>query len=162
LKPLRQIQIITGNRQSGKTTFLLKTIEALIKSGKTVAGIYANGKFEQNKRSAFYATNICNGEQKLLMKTDASDDENTIGKFKFYPSTFEWGNSIIQKACNSNYDFLVLDEIGRLELMGKGWSSAIDLLLVSNKHLILVIRKEYVEKFIEQNHIQNVLITHVD
>lgn len=48
-----------------------------------------------------------------------------IGKYHFYASAFEKANSILLEALEQEYDWLVIDEVGKLELEQKGFYPAV-------------------------------------
>ena len=146
---MSKVFIITGGKHVGKTTFLQKRILELRHSGKSVAGIVSKGDFLEGKRNNFYAVNIQNKEQQLLMSQNEMLNSNKIGKFYFSENTFNWGRDIIKKAIYSEIDVIVLDEIGRLELENEGWAKIFAKMLKSDKELYLVFRKEYVVELIK-------------
>ena len=158
---MSRIYIITGGKHAGKTTFLLKKIAELSISGKTVAGIISRGDFVAGKRHNFYAVNIEDKDEKLLMSEDNIQDSNKIGKFYFSEETFNWGQIIIEKAILSTTEVLVLDEVGRLELGGKGWESILSKMLKSDKELYLVFRKEHVLELINKFSIADYQIVNI-
>jgi nucleoside-triphosphatase len=55
-----------------------------------------------------------------------------VGRFKFYTAAFEKANDILINSINKNSDWLVVDEIGKLELDGKGFYRA--MLLIAAKY----------------------------
>ena len=142
------VNIITGAKHKGKTTYLLNKILELTNSGKSVAGIVSKGNFMDSKRHNFYALNIDNNEQRLLLSVDKILDSDKIGKFFISKETFEWGAEILRNAILSNTEVLVLDELGKFELEGNGWANVFSEMLDSNKELYLVFREEYVSDLI--------------
>jgi len=66
-----------------------------------------------------------------------------IGRFRFDPAAFAWANRQIEEAVSAFPDWLIIDEIGPLELSGGGLQPAMNLALsrlAENKNLILVVR----------------------
>ena len=154
-----RINIIVGDKQSGKTTFLLDKIVRLKSEGKNVAGIVSRGTFIDNKRNAFYAVDISNSEEKLLMTAEKHKNLEQIGKFYIQKETFEWGKKILRNAVNSNVEIIVLDEIGFSEVVdNKAWADVIPLLVESLKDLYFIVRKEFVDAFILKYKLTNVNI----
>ena len=156
-----KVNIITGAKQSGKTTFLLKTIQELREDGKIVSGIISRGTFLNNKRHSFFVQDVSTNKEQLLMTTDLISGAEKIGKFYIDQKAFDWGKSILEKAINSNADYIVLDEVGRFELDKKGWSSIIPALLKSDKELFFIVREEWVQSIIEQFRLSNANIIRV-
>ncbi len=151
-----KVNIITGAKQSGKTTFLLDKIQELRKDGKIVSGIISRGTFVDNKRHSFFVQDVFTGKEQLLMTTELINGAEKIGKFYIDQKAFDWGKSILENAINSNAEYIVLDEIGRFELDSKGWANIIPALLESDKDLFFVVREEWVSEFIKRFNITNV------
>jgi len=156
-----KVNIITGTKQSGKTTFLLDKIQELRKDGKIVSGIISRGTFLNNKRHSFFVQDVSTGKEQLLMTTKHIRGAEKIGKFYIDQKAFDWGKSILVNDINSNADYIVLDEIGRFELDSKGWANIIPALLESNKDLFFVVREEWVSEFIKKYQIIDVNIIRI-
>jgi len=75
----------------------------------------------------------------------------TIGRFYFYKDAFEKANAIILQAASTN-DLLIIDEVGRLELEGKGFYQSVKEILqldeykTGTKLLLLVVRDSLYEQ----------------
>lgn len=102
-----------------------------IRSGKTTA-LLQWGTRQQN--IAGVAMPDINGSRKILDLSnntffdiecpDAATSKEritTIGRFHFYSSAFEKANSILLKALAQHPRWLIIDEVGKLELAGKGF-----------------------------------------
>ena len=61
----------------------------------------------------------------------------------------------------SDCKIIVLDEIGRFELEGKGWANILSELINSEKQLYLVVRKEWINKIIEKYKIDDYKIIQI-
>jgi nucleoside-triphosphatase THEP1 len=158
----RSISIITGERQAGKTSRLLQFIAELKQKGKIVGGIVSEGTFKEGKRNAFYIKDIQSNDRILLMADKEMDSSSKIGKFYYLQSAFDWGINVIQKAISDDTNYLVLDEIGKLEMEGKAWYPAIQSILKTDKNIIFVVRKDLVEAFKEKFNIRTSKIILVD
>ncbi len=72
-----------------------------------------------------------------------------IGSFYFIPETLDLAKHIIKRAQNS--DICVVDEVGPLELSGKGlWPVLKVALLKSHPEYLLVVRISILEKFLSE------------
>ena len=157
------INIITGERHTGKTTFLIHRIQQLKDSGHSISGIISRGTFVDGKRYSFYIQDVSTQEEQLLMCSEPKSGTEKIGKFFFAPHTFEWGTSVLQKAIKNPTKVIVLDEIGKLELEdNKGWAPVLKDLLQTKTQLFLVVREEWVSKFIEKYQLGSYQIIQVD
>jgi len=89
---------------------------------------------------------------KEIFDIECTDHEHTtaalttVGKYHFYNVAFEKANVIIDEAASAESDILVIDEVGRLELEGKGLyestKNSIETAAykTGNKMLVLVVR----------------------
>lgn len=129
-----RIYILTGPIQTGKTTALMNW--CLAKT--TVAGILT--PIVNEKRKFF---NISNKE---IFDMEADDKEKnilSIGKYNFSQVAFSKAEQIILEPLLSNIQYLVIDEIGPLEIKGEGFYNATKELLQNDLsvNIILVVRK---------------------
>lgn len=82
---------------------------------------------------------------KTLIQLEEEDEIEPIivGKYRFRKKAFEWTNKKLIESINKNYDWIVVDEIGLLELRGEGLDKSIKILLqkASTVNIVFVIRK---------------------
>lgn len=104
---------------SGKTTELLQWCN----QQKNIAGIAMpdiNG-----------CRKIFDLQTKELFDIECMDTANTtepittVGRFRFYTAAFEKANAILIKSLSHHTDWLLIDEVGKLELQDKGFYPAI-------------------------------------
>jgi nucleoside-triphosphatase THEP1 len=88
-----------------------------------------------------------------LKKECPTLDSLNIGKYKFSISSFNEITNYTLKSLDSKPDFVVLDEIGPLELKGLGFDELLKSLLSSDSNLILVIRNTLLEEIIQHYHL---------
>ena len=141
----KPVFIITGETRSGKTTFLTGIIKLLQENNIQVGGIISQGYDNNGERYYFEIKDIATGEKTLLCDRIYSKEKINTGRFYFYLEGIEFGKEIINNAV-SNSDLIVIDEIGPLELKGKGWYEVIDNALKANKPMIWVVRKKVIDK----------------
>ena len=85
----------------------------------------------------------------------------SIGKFNFYPSAFEKANSILLDALSQNPHWLVIDEVGKLELKGEGFYRSVSeaVKLYNNKsksgNLLITVRDGLCKEVIAFFNIKN-------
>ena len=140
--------------QSGKTTLLQKWLE-----NKDAAGILTpdvNGK-----RILF---DIAEKKQYELELSENSKGIK-VGKFVFSSNTFDKAKSILRKHKSLGHDWLVVDEVGKLEIESKeGLEPVITELIKHYKgeyikgNLLLVIRDYLLEKAISDYELQDAII----
>ena len=144
------IKIFTGAIRSGKTTRLMNWAS----SQKNIDGIFQ--PVVENKRFIYH---IGDRTLKLLEATDLTPPKSIveIGKYKFNQDIFDWAGNALLKSFTKDLDWLVVDEVGQLELDGKGLGSVISEIL-DNRHnfngsIIFVVRDSLLEKFTDKfNH----------
>lgn len=147
---MKNIIVITGNIHSGKTTFLQKQILGR----EDVEGILTpkiNGKR--------YFQNIATQEIFEMEDETKTQDSICIGKYFFNKYSFNNANDIIKKSIKSNY--IVIDEIGPLELNGEGlYSAFIEVLhnINESQKIILVIRESILKTVFSKFSIQNKIL----
>lgn len=138
---MKKIILFSGPIHSGKTTRLQKFIIE-----KNCDGIIAPVKDDMR-----YIQRIKTGVIKQL-ETE-SEDSIKIGKYKFSKETFEWAKQQIKESLQSKVDYLVIDEVGKLEMIHQGYEPmvgiAVDKFKKENSFdLILVVRESLVDEVI--------------
>lgn len=151
------IYVITGAVNQGKTTRLL--------------GIYQNLKIGDGfYNRKIYRGDMIAGQEIIHLATGASslfsyreefipgnwDEECRYRSFSFSRAGLDFGRRIIQKALDSAMEPIFLDEIGPLELAGKGFGEIFMRLLAARMEMYVVVRmdclKDVVKKFLIKNY----------
>ncbi|MEC5158611.1 NTP transferase domain-containing protein [Chryseobacterium sp. MP_3.2] len=149
----------------------LKT-KIFIFSGKIGAGkttLLKNWMAENENRTGFlspkiegkrYFENIEIGEQQLL---EVKNSSLKIGKYSFDPIVFTWAESELLNQINAQKEWLIIDEIGPLEIRKKQGFYKLILKIIANQtslkpKIIFVVRDFMVAEFMEQYHFQNMKI----
>lgn len=151
MKMLR-ISLIFGEKGSGKTTFVKKLVEEIISNGKNVVGVYSEYGKRIPSGQAYFAVLVPTFEKHLLCHTEKINTLN-LDDWRFDYPLFKYFYSYIL-ANITKADVVVIDEIGLLETLGKGWHPTIDFILSNFQgELYLTGRNDrleyYYEKFIE-------------
>ena len=143
-----KIYLLTGAVQTGKTTSLMQWC----KGKKNVSGILAP---VINAKRMFLDIG---SEEVFAMEADEAEiDVLKVGRFAFSASAFEKAKNIIAESKNCNY--LVIDEVGPLELREEGLFTAIQQVLQNQaSHIVLVIREGLIDKVTAFFHIKNATI----
>jgi len=117
--------IITGKINTGKTTLAQQTIALLQESKMVVRGFLSHSHTDGVGQKSYLLENIFTGEQKELCSEQFLSGAEKTGRFYFSSEAMEWGRNILLEAGLSAPDLVVVDEVGPLELAGKGWANAI-------------------------------------
>ena len=139
---LTRCRIITGERDEGKTTLLLR-IASSTENPKGFVSLKTG--------SGYNLRNLENGEERLLM-TSSPLFPDRIGRWYYDASVFSWAEKVLLSLDNG---MIFLDEIGKLELQGLGFAKALSSLLEKNTEVTITVRREYLQAVIEAFRIDN-------
>jgi nucleoside-triphosphatase len=125
------VVIFSGKIRSGKTTELLKWIDA----NKNVAGILMP---DRDGMRMFYDI-----AEKTFFAAEADPHQTTgiikVGSFVFDAEGFGKAIAVLEKAATS-HSLIIIDEIGKLELENKGFSKILRELIEAGHDLLIVVR----------------------
>ncbi len=116
------ILLITGWRNTGKTTFCQVMIEAARERNLQVSGLLSPGVFENYQKISIEMEDLRSGEKRILAHKgyDPSSEFN-LPNWLFEKENLSWGNTVFEKAVPT--DVLIVDELGPIELeQNKGWT----------------------------------------
>jgi nucleoside-triphosphatase THEP1 len=148
--PMNNVIIFSRPIRTGKTTELLEWI----KKRHDVYGILTP---EVNGKRKFY--NIESAET-FNMEASESEEKIVIGKFQFSKLAFTQAEQIISGNINKD-GWLIIDEVGPLELDGNGFSAVLKEALLNRKYkLLLVVRESLVEQVVSVFEIKGVSVIH--
>jgi len=155
--------IVTGNVHGGKSTFIRECIDRCKEKGLSVEGILAGGTFRDGERDTFSLTHIREGKTYELACRQKKPGWFRYRKYYFNPESFEKGLSIITRGLNEEADVIVLDEIGPMELSGRGWYRALQL-LDRNYSIpqVWVVRKKILKEVLDRWNIPRENVVHID
>lgn len=130
------IYIFTAPIGSGKTTAL----QLWAKKSNEVHGILTP---DVNGKRVFMNAHT---KEQFPMEASADEKKISVGRFAFSKTNFEKANQIIRNAINKD-GWLVIDEIGPLELRGEGFHDVLkEVLAERNNNILLVVREGLAEK----------------
>jgi len=148
----KMIFILSAPIHSGKTTWLSKVVTELKKQNRVCKGILTYAVFDGDRRIGYDIENIETGERKEFIRRIgygvAFDDSDVyLRDYHFSAVVIEEINQILKNAVGA--DVVVIDEIGPLELRGKGFFPAISYLMSHQPpSLIMVVRDTIVSDVI--------------
>ena len=148
---MSKIFILSGEVGVGKTTALLKWIK-----DKHADGILA--PVINNKRHLLH---ISSNQSKLLEVEIENENKKivTVGKYLFDVEIFNWARKKLVESFNAKPEWLVVDEIGPLELNGKGLEPAVteiinQIKIHSKIKIIFVVRKNLFNNFLNHYNLE--------
>lgn len=156
----RKVYIVTGKIGSGKTTLIQKLIRKFHDENIPLSGIYSARILENEITTGYDAVDISTGERFSFLRVQGEENQQRIGKFYIDAEGVQKGNAVLM---NSTSELIIIDEIGKLELEGKGWVNAVKQLVTGSKaHLILSVREEFVKEICEKFSISPEIIFNVE
>jgi nucleoside-triphosphatase THEP1 len=145
-----KVFIISGEKHQGKTTWVRRLTDILNKNKNIVGGFVSPGKFEKNQRSEFEILDLKSGKSKVLSGIHFTEGES-IGPFRFSEEGQNFGKEILKPKNLEGCRFVVIDEIGPLEMKNEGWEPSIDFLMHHPEIThIWVVRKNLVNEVIKK------------
>jgi len=121
VKVIPGIYLVSGKIADGKTSFVKQVAACLKEKQISVGGIISEKVFENDILLGYDIVDVSNGERKAFLRAESCSDCMKIGKYAIFEEGFEFGRKIITKALAEN-KFVIIDEAGKLELDGTGWS----------------------------------------
>jgi nucleoside-triphosphatase THEP1 len=142
------ITVVTGDRGEGKTTWLKNRVEELKGSGMKVAGFIAEGIHRaEGERIGYRIVNINTGEKSDFCMLEGPDEWERVGRFRINPEGLAAGYRWMSQEEVAGAGLIVIDELGPLELAGKGWAPLIERILREQpKPMIWTVRKQLAGK----------------
>lgn len=136
-----KIKIVTGKIQSGKTTKLFN----FVSTKNSIDGILS--PIVNHKRVLYH---ISSKTIKIFETKSKVNGTIAIGNYIFLQESFDWANKKLLQGFYNKPKYLVIDEIGKLELNGKGFYPSVKKILEIKDNLstqlILVIRDYLLDK----------------
>jgi len=139
---------VTGEKQSGKTTRLLNAIQ-------NRDDVY--GMLTPDVDGKRFFMNVRTKELWPMEAAEAEANVLTIGKYRFSKAAFQKAISVLEAEANQQNGWLIVDELGPLELKKSGFYNTVRDLLNTNTPLkiILVIRQSLLGEMTELFGISN-------
>jgi nucleoside-triphosphatase THEP1 len=143
------IYVITGEINQGKTERILS-----IYHHKKGDGIISRKILKNNIPYGYEIVRLSTNESMpLALKSDSTpskwDEIYTVGSFSFSKKALILAESIIEEIIESETNPVFIDEIGPLELEGKGFFTILKKLLLTEKDIYITVRKSCLKDVIE-------------
>lgn len=146
----KQIFIIAGEKQSGKTSFLLHLLHMFSSANLTTAGFVS---LHQPADDSYVIRNIQTGEEVRLMQRIATFEERPH-HFDIYPEGVKTGLQWIQTLLNHPPQLAVIDEVGSYELSEELWWEGFMELINASVSLIFTTKTKHVKAIMERWNIE--------
>jgi len=156
--------IITGIVGGGKTTYAKKLVDFFRKKNYQTGGILAERVMVDSQTIGYDLVNIETGEKEVFLrqKNNKECGPEEIGRFKICSKGYAMGNKVLGSFIPKENNFVIIDEVGRLELSGMGWSEILsELLTRSRNHILITVRNKFLHEVIKKWNLENALVVDV-
>lgn len=138
--------ILTGEVGSGKTSFLRGLVNELRKAGVPFDGFLSLRVITSGETEGYDLLDIRDGRSLPLLRRTSSGEGQKVGPYVMNQKGLALGNDIIRRSRVG--DLLIVDEIGHLELEGRGfWPALKDVIFDGRRRSLAVIRESLVPEF---------------
>lgn len=134
---------ITGESGVGKTTLIEEIVDSLIKKGIKISGFITKEERREGKRMGFKIMELISKKEYIF----ASKIIQSNVKFGSYFLHLENLEKVLSESVNKNYKYLIIDEIGKMEFYSKFFKEKIFDLMKSDKNIIAVLHRDFVDNF---------------
>ncbi len=139
--------IITGPPRSGKSTVIRNVIAEIRRSGLKVGGIMTPQILIDGRRYGFKIIDIYTGEEGILASVDIRSRVK-VSKYGVDLKVLESvGVKAIERAIK-DCDFIVIDEIGKMECLSRSFRNIVKTALSSDKTVIATVPMRTRDPFI--------------
>jgi nucleoside-triphosphatase len=139
------IYLLSGPIRSGKTSALAAFIQT-----RACAGIWA----PDNDEGLRILVDLSTQEKIIFQKNESTNESDVlIGKYIFDNNAFTIANNILKAAANTEADYIIIDEVGKLEMMNQGIHLGLMVVLAAaslHKDIVLVVRDTLLDIVIEK------------
>jgi len=142
------IFILTGPVHSGKTTLVKNVARELKRQEYRIGGFLSEAVWENEATVGYDLFDLREETSIPLVRRTGEEKWQKIGSYFFIPQGLARAEKIILR--EKDVDILVVDEVGPLELSGKGFWPALKQVIFHPLNIyLLVIRKNILEDFLK-------------
>lgn len=140
------VHLLTGGVNTGKTSLLERVLESLGPARQRINGFINKKVFQEGEFFGYDLVNLQTGSIVPFIRTTTPEKKEKGGRFYFVPEGLEKAVKIILGHHLSNY--LIVDEVGPLELGGRGlWPALSQQLRRAGFRGLIVIRSGLMPAF---------------
>jgi molybdopterin-guanine dinucleotide biosynthesis protein A len=137
------VLLVVGEPGSGKTSWCRQYIGWRLGSSLSIGGILCPAIEKQGQRVGSNAIDLITGQEvpfARLSRYSSFKGGEAVGGYTISRGGIAFACGAIKRAVESRCDLVVIDEVGPLELEGKGLMPAVELALASAINLLMVVR----------------------
>ncbi|HUU52766.1 MAG TPA: nucleoside-triphosphatase [Candidatus Heimdallarchaeota archaeon] len=141
------IHILKGPVHSGKTTMLQRVTAQLKRKNITVAGFLSLYTEDKGEFIGYDLYDLRRETRTSFIRKAGKNHWQKIGSYFFIPKSLDNAQKIIRRSKNA--DICVVDEVGPLELEGKGlWPALKKVIDLPSPDYVLVVRETILENWL--------------
>ncbi len=137
--------VVSGGVGAGKTESC-RAVARELEGEYHPGGVLSPRLMESGVTTGYDALDLDSGEKRPFVRSDPPGEK--VGRFFLRPDGLNFATSAIVGAIGRN-DPVFVDEIGRMELKGKGLARASEQLMDSESQGIYLVRSQFLSKFRE-------------
>jgi molybdopterin-guanine dinucleotide biosynthesis protein A len=135
--------LVVGEPGSGKTSWCREYVDRRRESCSSVGGILSPAIEKQGQRVGSNALDLLTGKEvpfARLSHCRSFKASEVVGDYTISRDGILFACGAIKRAVESRCDLVVIDEVGPLELRGKGLMPAVELALASPVNVLIIVR----------------------
>lgn len=150
----KKIVLVTAPVGKGKTTQIRRMIDHLPAEYRPAGGILSLRLMNDAVTTGYDVVNLRNQERSPFLRLQEEKASEMIGNFVILEEGLTAGREALSLVQNESSRLMVIDEVGKLELEGRGWAASLNELLHHTGHpLILSVRDSLTEKIVRHFHL---------
>ncbi len=157
------VLIITGETHQGKTTFTQKMVSMMMEQSYPLTGFLTIKSSETDNIPSYTLKLIPQNESLPFIESVSHEKWIKFRKYYFNPEAFQIGMKHVEAGISAASKYVILDEIGPLEMENKGWAPLIENLCAQpNIIQVWVIRQHLVPLVIKKWDVGNVYVANIE
>ncbi len=143
---------ITGKPRIGKSTIVKAVIKRLKADGIAVGGMLTSDISEGGRRVGFSIKDLNTGEMGILAHIRAQQKGPKVGRYVVNITDLEvlGYNAIRNAVTDSDIEFVIIDEIGPMELKSKRFMDAVEEAIASGKPMLVSVHQKSEHKLVKK------------
>ena len=143
---------VTGPKRAGKTTLCARLVARCVAAGWRVGGVLAPDRTENGAKVGIDVVWLRDGQRRPLARIVPDGDAATVGEYAFDDAVLAETLAVLLRDLATPLDLVVIDEIGRLELIQSGgYAPALAAVAETQARVVVfTVRESYVQALAER------------
>ncbi len=141
--------VITGEVGCGKTSWCARYLDRKKLQGASTGGVLCPAVFDDGLKRGYDVRDIFSGKTIVFARVSPPNDISgeQVGKYVISESGLAFAQQAILEAIETGCDVVAIDELGHLELAGKGLANIARLAYSRAPNTVSVVRKPLLDVF---------------